>query len=101
MKTMGSRLVLSAAITLGGFAACNETVGECWYYGEGTENAGAGPGGGVMKMLRIVLLPTAMKKRMMRPSWVRCDVASPPGVSIAVANVRRAGSTALRVTRTP
>ena len=48
MKTMGNRLVVIAAITLGGFAACNETVGECWYYGEGTENAGAGPGGGVM-----------------------------------------------------
>jgi hypothetical protein len=48
MKTMGSRLMLIAAITLGGFAACNETVGECWYYGEGTENAGVGPGGGVL-----------------------------------------------------
>ncbi|NUQ72667.1 MAG: hypothetical protein HUU21_03850 [Polyangiaceae bacterium] len=47
---MRDRLTLIAAITVGGFAACNYTDGECWYYGEGTENAGAavGPGGGVM-----------------------------------------------------
>ena len=50
MNAMRSLLVLVAAITVGGFAACNETVGECWYYGEGTENAaaGVGPGGGVI-----------------------------------------------------
>jgi hypothetical protein len=50
MSTMKSLLVLVAATTVGGFAACNQTVGECWYYGEGTENAGAavGPGGGVI-----------------------------------------------------
>jgi hypothetical protein len=40
-------LPLIAAITFGVFAACNYTEGECWYYGEGSENAGAGPGGGV------------------------------------------------------
>jgi hypothetical protein len=39
-----SLLVLVAASTFGAFAACNETVGECWYYGEGTENAAAGVG---------------------------------------------------------
>ena len=50
MSAMRNLLVLAAAITVGGFAACNETVGECWYYGEGTENAaaGVGPGGGVI-----------------------------------------------------
>jgi hypothetical protein len=50
MSTMRSLLVVVAATTVGGFAACNQTVGECWYYGEGTENAGAavGPGGGVI-----------------------------------------------------
>src|SRR5688572_12504525 len=48
MKSMRSRLVLIAAISVGGFAACNETVGECWYYGEGSENTSAGPGGGVI-----------------------------------------------------
>jgi hypothetical protein len=48
MKTMRSRLLLIAAIPVGGFAACNETVGECWYYGEGSENTSAGPGGGVI-----------------------------------------------------
>ncbi len=50
MNAMRSLLVFVAAITVGGFAACNETVGECWYYGEGTENAaaGVGPGGGVI-----------------------------------------------------
>jgi hypothetical protein len=42
-------LLLIAAIAVG-FAACNYTDGECWYYGEGSENAGAsvGPGGGVI-----------------------------------------------------
>jgi hypothetical protein len=44
-------LLLIAIITVG-FAACNYTEGECWYYGEGSENAGAsvgvGPGGGVI-----------------------------------------------------
>jgi hypothetical protein len=39
--------MLFTAITVGGFAACNYTEGECWYYGEGSENAAAGPGGGV------------------------------------------------------
>jgi hypothetical protein len=48
MNTMRSLLLLIAAITLGAFAACNYTVGECWYYGEGSENAGAGSGGGVI-----------------------------------------------------
>lgn len=42
---------LSIAMFTVSFAACNYTDGECWYYGEGTENAGAGvgvgPGGGV------------------------------------------------------
>jgi len=43
-------LPLIAATILGLFAACNYTDGECWYYGEGTENAGVGvgPGGGVI-----------------------------------------------------
>jgi hypothetical protein len=50
MKAMRSLLVLVAASTFGGFAACNTTVGECWYYGEGSENAGVGvaAGGGVI-----------------------------------------------------
>ncbi|HZH99230.1 MAG TPA: hypothetical protein VEX38_09685 [Fimbriimonadaceae bacterium] len=50
MSAKRSLLVLVAATTVGGFAACNQTVGECWYYGEGTENAGAsvGPGGGMI-----------------------------------------------------
>lgn len=43
--------LLSIAMITVGFTACNYTDGECWYYGEGTENAGAGvgvgPGGGV------------------------------------------------------
>jgi hypothetical protein len=48
MNKMRSRLLLIAAIPVGGFVACNETVGECWYYGEGSENTSAGPGGGVI-----------------------------------------------------
>ena len=50
MNAMRNLLLLIAAIGFGGFAACNTTVGECWYYGEGTENAaaGVGPGGGVI-----------------------------------------------------
>ena len=50
MKAMRGLLVLVAASTFGGFAACNTTVGECWYYGEGSENAGVGvaAGGGVI-----------------------------------------------------
>jgi hypothetical protein len=50
MSEKRSLLMLIAAITFGGFAACNYTDGECWYYGEGSENAGAGvgPGGGVI-----------------------------------------------------
>lgn len=50
MKAMRKLPLWVAVITLGGFAACNTTVGECWYYGEGTENAaaGVGPGGGVI-----------------------------------------------------
>jgi hypothetical protein len=47
MNTMRSLSLLIAAITLGGFTACNYSS-ECWYYGEGSENAGAGPGGGVI-----------------------------------------------------
>lgn len=45
-----SLLMLITASVFGGFAACNYTDGECWYYGEGSENAGAsvGPGGGVI-----------------------------------------------------
>lgn len=41
-------LLLYATITVG-FTSCNYTDGECWYYGEGSENAGVGvgPGGGV------------------------------------------------------
>ena len=37
MNAMRNLLLLVAAIGFGGFAACNTTVGECWYYGEGTE----------------------------------------------------------------
>jgi hypothetical protein len=50
MNEMRNLLLLVAAFGFGGFAACNTTVGECWYYGEGTENAaaGVGPGGGVI-----------------------------------------------------
>jgi hypothetical protein len=50
MSTMSARVMLFTAITVGGFAACNYTEGECWYYGEGSENAGVGvgPGGGVI-----------------------------------------------------
>jgi hypothetical protein len=48
MNAMRSVPLWVAAILVGGFAACNHTVGECWYYGEGSENAGAGPGGGVI-----------------------------------------------------
>jgi len=50
MSTMSARVMLFTAITVGGFAACNYTDGECWYYGEGSENAGVGvgPGGGVI-----------------------------------------------------
>ena len=42
--------MLITASAFGGFAACNYTDGECWYYGEGSENAGAavGQGGGVL-----------------------------------------------------
>ena len=46
MKTTIGLLLSIAAIALG-FAACNYTDGDCWYYGEGSENAGVGPGGGV------------------------------------------------------
>jgi hypothetical protein len=50
-KATRSFLLLIAIFTVG-FAACNYTDGECWYYGEGSENAGAsvgvGPGGGVI-----------------------------------------------------
>jgi hypothetical protein len=47
-NAMRGFLLLIAVITVG-FAACNYTDGECWYFGEGSENAGAGvgPGGGV------------------------------------------------------
>ena len=48
MNAMRSLPLLVAATTAGVHAACNYTVGECWYYGEGSENAGAGPGGGVI-----------------------------------------------------
>lgn len=48
MNRRRNRIPLIAAITAGGFAACNQTVGECWYYGEGSESVGAGPGGGVI-----------------------------------------------------
>jgi hypothetical protein len=41
-------IFLLTAITIWLFAACNYTDGECWYYGEGTESAGVGPGGGVI-----------------------------------------------------
>lgn len=52
MNDMAIRgFLLSIAMFTVSFAACNYTDGECWYYGEGTENAGAGvgvgPGGGV------------------------------------------------------
>jgi hypothetical protein len=46
MNEKRSLLMLSAAVLIGGFAACNYTDGECWYYGEGSENAGTGPGAG-------------------------------------------------------
>lgn len=42
---MSRSLPLIAAIIFGGFAACNYSP-DCWYYGEGTENAGVGPGAG-------------------------------------------------------
>jgi hypothetical protein len=45
MNIMRSLPLLIAVITLGGFAACNYSA-DCWYYGEGSENAGAGPGAG-------------------------------------------------------
>jgi hypothetical protein len=50
MKTIKTLLMLSGVTIVGGFTACNYTDGECWYYGEGSENAGAsvGPGGGVI-----------------------------------------------------
>jgi hypothetical protein len=50
MNAKRSLLTLIAAIAFGWFAACNYTEGECWYYGEGSENAGAGvgQGGGVI-----------------------------------------------------
>jgi hypothetical protein len=43
-------LLLSAAIMLGGIAACNYTVGECYYRGEGgaTGSEGVTAGGGVI-----------------------------------------------------
>jgi hypothetical protein len=47
MNTRRSLLLLIAAVTLGGFAACNYSS-DCWYYGEGSESVGAGPGGGVI-----------------------------------------------------
>jgi hypothetical protein len=43
-------LLLIAGITLGGFTACNYTVGECYPRGQGSDNAGAvaGAGGSVV-----------------------------------------------------
>jgi hypothetical protein len=46
--TTTRNIFLLTAITIWLFAACNYTDGECWYYGQGTESAGVGPGGGVI-----------------------------------------------------
>jgi hypothetical protein len=75
MNAMRGLLLLIAAVTLG-FAACNYTDGECWYYGEGSENAGVGPGGGVI----IPTGPTGVGGYGEAPPKQPQDAANPPPV---------------------